>query len=77
MDINSFLSWETLATFTGVAACTGLFTQMLKSMTAEATDAVAVLHHCGGATGRHNSSHRRLDAALDGLGADTAECSSC
>ena len=35
MDINSFLSWETLATFTGVAACTGLLTQMLKSMTAK------------------------------------------
>ena len=35
MDFNSFLSWEILATFAGVAACTGLLTQMLKSVTAK------------------------------------------
>ncbi len=73
MDFNSFLSWEILATFAGVAACTGLLTQMLKSVT-EATDAVAVLHHRCGAAGNHNGSHGRLDTALDGLGAGAAEC---
>ena len=35
MDFNSFLSWDILATFAGVAACTGLLTQMLKSVTAK------------------------------------------
>ena len=35
MDFNSFLSWEILATFAGVAACTGLLTQMLKRVTAK------------------------------------------
>lgn len=35
MDFNSFLSWDILTTFAGVAACTGLLTQMLKSVTAK------------------------------------------
>lgn len=33
MDLNSFLSWDILATFTGTAACTGLLTQLLKNAT--------------------------------------------
>lgn len=32
MDLSNFLSWDTLATFAGVAACTGLLTQMLKGI---------------------------------------------
>lgn len=32
MDMNSFLSWGTLGTFAGATACTGLFTQLLKSI---------------------------------------------
>lgn len=35
MDLNSFLSWDILATFAGAAACTGLLTQMLKNVTAK------------------------------------------
>ena len=30
--MNSFLSWGTLGTFAGATACTGLFTQLLKSI---------------------------------------------
>ncbi len=32
MDLNSFLTWEILATFAGAAASTGLLTQMLKGV---------------------------------------------
>ncbi|WP_050698968.1 hypothetical protein [Anaeromassilibacillus senegalensis] len=35
MSLNSFLTWEILATFAGVAACTGLLTQLLKGVTAK------------------------------------------
>ena len=30
MDLNQFWSWESLATFAGATACTGLCTQLLK-----------------------------------------------
>lgn len=33
MDLSNFLSWDILATFAGVAACTGLLTQLLKGVT--------------------------------------------
>ena len=35
MDLSNFLTWEILATFAGVAACTGLLTQLFKGVTAK------------------------------------------
>lgn len=35
MTLNSFLTWETLATFAGIAACTGLLTQLFKNVTSK------------------------------------------
>ena len=73
MDFNSFLSWDILATFAGVAACTGLLTQMLKSVTAKLPTQrlsyiIAVLLPVIIYRG-----HGRLDAALDGMGVGATE----
>lgn len=74
MDMNSFLSWGTLGTFAGATACTGLFTQLLKSIikkvpTQWLSFLIALVLLAG-----YNRGHRGVDAALDRLGVGAAQC---